>query len=83
MDLMILFFIKSFKYPSNYFNINDYILVVLYPQDLAQVSNQVLFDIVFIFVGFLDSGIHCQVLIFPFPQILLNKNFRDFYGNIS
>ena len=80
---MILFFIKSFKYPSNYFNINDYILVVLYPQDLVQVSNQFLFDIVFIFVGFLDFGIHCQVLIFPFPQILLNKNFRDFYENIS
>ena len=55
---------------------------VLYPQDLAQVSNSSilvppqLYPLVFIYVDFLDSGIHCQVLIFPFPQILLNKNRR-------
>ena len=46
----------------------DYVTLDTHTQHTHHTQPQ-LYPIVFIFVGFLHSGIHCQVLIFPFPQI--------------
>ena len=69
MNYMILFFIiKSYKYlASSYFNINNFIFVVLYQLDQVQVSNfnilalPQLSLIIFTFVDFQDYGTHFQL----------------------
>ena len=52
----LIFFIKS---PSNYFNINDFIFCSFINSNIL-VPLQI-YPIVFIFMNFLDSGIHCQL----------------------
>ena len=65
----LIFYIKSYKYPSSYFNINEFIFLVLYQQDQVQVSNfniillvlpQILL-IIFISVDFLNYETHFQL----------------------
>ena len=63
----LIFYIKSYKYPSSYFNINEFIFLFLYQQDQVQVSNfnvlvlpQILF-IIFTSVDFLDYVTHFQL----------------------